>query len=150
MYWDIPVFQSVLNEMCFRFFFSNSLKAIKPLKEFIKGKNLDNQRCSYATTVPLEKNPRIYRVYRWFIGPDYSRYQILIILANNSTQQSESLMFLDNSDASLYLLKLSPQKTSGSPPTKFWSLEVLADDTSFFVYCGGLQLTGILAALWNK
>lgn len=55
MYWDIPVFQSVLNEMCFRFFFSNSLKAIKPLKEFIKGKNLDNQRCSYATTVPLEK-----------------------------------------------------------------------------------------------
>lgn len=21
MYWDIPVFQSVLNEMCFRFFF---------------------------------------------------------------------------------------------------------------------------------
>lgn len=56
-------------------------------------------------------------------------------------------MFLDNSDASLYLLELSPQKTSGSPPTKFGSLEVLADDTSFFVYCGGLQLTGILAAL---
>lgn len=45
-------------------FFKNSLKAIKPLKEFIKGKNLDNQRCSYATTVPLEKNPQIYGVYR--------------------------------------------------------------------------------------
>lgn len=54
MYWNILVFQSVLNEMGFQFF-KNSLKAIKPLKEFIKGKNLDNQRCSYATTVPLEK-----------------------------------------------------------------------------------------------
>lgn len=63
MYWNILVFQSVLNEMSFQFFL-NSLKAIKPLKEFIKGKNLDNQRCSYATTVPLEKNPQIYGVYR--------------------------------------------------------------------------------------
>lgn len=37
MYWNILVFQSVLNEMCFQFFL-NSLKAIKPLKEFIKVK----------------------------------------------------------------------------------------------------------------
>lgn len=59
-------------------------------------------------------------------------------------------MFLDNSDASLYLLELSPQKPSGSPPTKSWALEVLADDTGLFVYCGRLQLTGIITVLWNK